>query len=266
LMITGPGQAEKSLLPGNPRMLSIAQFWDRAAGHDRISAERVAVIGGGETAASMLNELFRHRVSTITVISPQVTLFTRGEGFFENSLFSDPTDWSALTLQERRDALARTDRGVFSANVQEALLADDRIHHLRGRVAHAVGRDGQIRLTLSTNRGSENLETVHGFDLVIDGSGADALWFTSLFSQDALDLLELGLGGPLTADRLQESIGYDLAVTDVTPKLFLPNLSGLTQGPGFPNLSCLGLLSDRVLGSTAGPASMSSYQTMMEKR
>ncbi|OBB93709.1 NADPH-dependent L-lysine N(6)-monooxygenase MbtG [Mycobacterium sp. 852002-30065_SCH5024008] len=252
LMITGPGQAEKSLLPGNPRMLSIAQFWDRAAGHDRISAERVAVIGGGETAASMLNELFRHRVSTITVISPQVTLFTRGESFFENSLFSDPTDWSALTLAERRDALARTDRGVFSANVQEALLADDRIRHLRGRVAHAVGRDGQIRLTLSTNRGSENLETVHGFDLVIDGSGADPLWFTSLFGPDVLDLLELGLGGPLTADSLQEAIGYDLAVADVAPKLFLPNLSGLTQGPGFPNLSCLGLLSDRVLGTGGG--------------
>jgi mycobactin lysine-N-oxygenase len=257
LMITGPGQAEKSLLPGNPRMLSIAQFWDRAAGDDRISAERVAVIGGGETAASMLNELFRHRVSTITVISPQVTLFTRGEGYFENSLFSDPTDWTALTLDERRDAQARTDRGVFSANVQEALLADDRIHHLRGRVAHAVGRDGQIRLTLSTNRGSENLETVHGFDLVIDGSGADPLWFTSLFSQDALDLLELGLGGPLTADSLQEAIGYDLAVTDVAPKLFLPNLSGLTQGPGFPNLSCLGLLSDRILGG-AGIAGVST--------
>ncbi|SOX55020.1 lysine 6-monooxygenase [Mycobacterium ahvazicum] len=267
LMITGPGQAEKSLLPGNPRMMSIAQFWDRAAGHDRINAERVAVIGGGETAASMLNELFRHRVSTITVISPQVTLFTRGESFFENSLFSDPTDWTALTLDERRDALARTDRGVFSANVQEALLADDRIHHLRGRVAHAVGRDGQIRLTLSTNRFSENLETVHGFDLVIDGSGADALWFTSLFSQDALDLLELGLGGPLASDRLQEGIGYDLSVSDVAPKLFLPNLSGLTQGPGFPNLSCLGLLSDRVLGSWVGPAAgLSRFPTMVEKR
>ncbi len=266
LMITGPGQAEKSLLPGNPRVMSIAQFWDRAAGHDRITAERVAVIGGGETAASMLNELFRHRVSTITVISPQVTLFTRGESFFENSLFSDPTDWTALTLAERRDALARTDRGVFSANVQEALLADDRIRHLRGRVAHAVGRDGQIRLTLSTNRFSENLETVHGFDLVIDGSGADALWFTSLFSQDALDTLELGLGGPLASERLQEGIGYDLSVSDVTPKLFLPNLSGLTQGPGFPNLSCLGLLSDRVLGSWVGPAGLSRYQTMVEKR
>ncbi|WP_156688116.1 NADPH-dependent L-lysine N(6)-monooxygenase MbtG [Mycobacterium sp. Marseille-P9652] len=262
LMITGPGQAERSVLPGNPRVLSIAQFWDRAAGADRISAERVAVIGGGETAASMLNELFRHRVSTITVISPQVTLFTRGEGFFENSLFSDPTDWGALTPAERRDALARTDRGVFSASVQEALLADDRIHHLRGRVAHAVARHGQIRLTLSTNRGSENLETVHGFDLVIDGSGADPLWFRTLFTQDALDLIELALGRPLGLDSLEEAIGYDLSVTDLAPKLFLPNLSGLTQGPGFPNLSCLGLLSDRVLGSHLAP---STYDTTPDK-
>lgn len=249
LMVTGPGQPERSILPGNPRVLSIAQFWHRAAQHELISAERVAVIGGGETAASMLNELFRHRISTITVISPQVTLFTRGEGYFENTLFSDPTGWTNLTLAERRDAMARTDRGVFSARVQDALLADDRIRHLRGRVAHAVARDGRIRLTLSTASGGEALETVHGFDLVIDGSGADALWFAPLLGQDALDLLELGLGGPLSGDLLQVSIGDDLAVEHVTPKLFLPGLSGLTQGPGFPNLSCLGLLSDRILGA-----------------
>ena len=249
LMITGPGQAHRCILPHDPRVLSIAQFWSRAAGRELIAADRVAVIGGGETAASMLNELFRHRVSTITVISPQVTLFTRGEGFFENTLFSDPTDWTSLTLAERRDAFARTDRGVFSARVQDALLADDRIRHLRGRVAHAVARDERIRLTLSTNRSGEALETVHGFDLVIDGSGADAMWFTPLFSQEARDLLELGLGAPLAGDVLEESIGVDLAVSGVTPKLFLPGLAGLMQGPGFPNLSCLGLLSDRVLGA-----------------
>src|SRR5690606_37250999 len=86
LMITGPGQAERSILPGHPLVLSIAEFWHRAAQRELICADRVAVIGGGETAASMVNELFRHRVSTVTVISPQVTLFTRGEGFFENSL------------------------------------------------------------------------------------------------------------------------------------------------------------------------------------
>lgn len=254
LMITGPGQPERSILPGNPRVLSIAQFWHRAAQYELIRAERVAVIGGGETAASMLNELFRHRVSTITVISPQVTLFTRGEGFFENTLFSDPTGWTGLTMAERRDALLRTDRGVFSARVQDALLADDRIRHLRGRVAHAVACDGRIRLTLSTTQGGESLETVHGFDLVIDGSGADAMWFVPLLGQDALDLLELGLGAPLSSEALQEAMGDDLAVSGVRPKLFLPGLSGLTQGPGFPNLSCLGLLSDRILGADLGAA------------
>lgn len=249
VMITGPGQPQRSMLSGDPRMLSIAQFWERTSSHDRIVAENVAVIGGGETAASMLNELFHHRVSTITAISPQATLFTRGEGFFENSLFSDPTQWRTLTLSERRDCIARTDRGVFSARVQELLLADERIRHLRGRVANVIDRHERIWITLQTDHCGELQETVHDFDRVIDGSGADALWFLPLLSQDAVDLLELELGGPLTCERIEESIGPDLAVAGVTPRLVLPNLSGLNEGPGFPNLSCLGLLSDRVLGA-----------------
>jgi mycobactin lysine-N-oxygenase len=69
-----------------------------------------------------------------------------------------------------------------------------------------------------------------------------------------VDLMELGLGGPLTGERLEESIGHDLAVAGITPKLILPNLSGLNEGPGFPNLSCLGLMSDRVLGAHIGVA------------
>jgi mycobactin lysine-N-oxygenase len=250
VMITGPGQPERSMLSGDPRVLSIAQFWQRAGRHDRIVAENVAVIGGGETAASMLNELFHHRISAITAISPQATLFTRGEGFFENSLFSDPTGWRTLTAAERRDCIARTDRGVISARVQESLLADERIKHLRGRVARAVNRDDRIWITLSTDRGGEPHETLHGFDLVIDGSGADPLWFLPLLRPAAVDLLELGLGGPLSGERLEDSIGPDLAVEGVTPKLVLPNLSGINEGPGFPNLSCLGLLSDRVLAAT----------------
>ena len=60
------------------------------------------------------------------------------------------------------------------------------------------------------------------------------------------------MGGPVTCERLEESIGSDLAVAGVTPKLILPNLSGINEGPGFPNLSCLGLLSDRVLGANVG--------------
>ena len=61
-----------------------------------------------------------------------------------------------------------------------------------------------------------------------------------------------GAGGRLAGDRglvERTGTGHDLSVDGLTPKLFLPGLSGLMQGPGFPNLSCLGLLSDRVLGA-----------------
>lgn len=261
VMITGPGRPDRSVLPGHHRVLSIAQFWQRAQQNQRIDADRVAVIGGGETAAAILDELLGHRVSAITVIAPQATLFTRGESYFENRLFSDPTEWPGLTVAERREVMMRTDRGVFSARVQDSLLADDRIRHLRGRVAHGVAADGRIRITLHTNHCGERLETVHGFDLVIDGSGADTSWFTALLGQDARDLIEVALTSPVTGDRLQHAVGADLALTGVWPKLFVPNLSGLAQGPGFPNLSCLGLLSDRILGADLRPAPPKNRRT-----
>ena len=60
--------------------------------------------------------------------------------------------------------------------------------------------------------------------------------------------------------------GHDLALTEVFPKLFLPGLAGLTQGPGFPNLSCLGLLSDRVLGANLAHPSTRSFDEFQSVR
>ena len=47
---------------------------------------------------------------------------------------------------------------------------------------------------------------------------------------------------PASAKMLQR-----LSTGERSIALHLPMLAGLAQGPGFPNLSCLGLLSDRVL-------------------
>ena len=90
-------------------------------------------------------------------------------------------------------------------------------------------------------------EQTHTFDLVVDATGGQPLWFLELFDSAAVDMIELSVGWPLNQMRVETSIGYDLAVRGLAPKLFLPNLSGLAQGPGFPNLSCLGAMSDRVL-------------------
>ncbi|MEU3010813.1 SidA/IucD/PvdA family monooxygenase [Nocardia asteroides] len=243
LMITGPGRSSRALAE-DPRVLSIAEFWDLAGKRSLPAASRAAVIGGGETAGSALDELVRHEMLTISVISPMATLYTRGESFFENSLFSDPVKWNALSIQERRDVIRRTDRGVFSVRVQESLLGDNRVHHLQGRVTKIAAQGEALALTLSNELRADQ---VHNFDLVVDATGGQPLWFVDLFDQQTADLLELAVGGPLTQQRIESSIGYDLAVTGLAGKLYLPNMAAMAQGPGFPNLSCLGELSDRVL-------------------
>lgn len=244
LMITGPGNSRRAMAD-HPKMLSIADFWDLVGRRQLPVSSRAAVIGGGETAASAMDELVRHDVLTVSVISPAATIYTRGESYFENSLFSDPAKWRGLTLEERRDVVRRTDRGVFSVRVQENLLGDARVHHLQGRVVHVADQDGGVALTL---RNENRADRVHAFDLVVDATGGQPLWFLDMFDTDAADLVELALGGPVTQRRLEASIGYDLAVSGLDTKLYLPNLAGLAQGPGFPNLSCLGQLSDRILG------------------
>ncbi|RJO72043.1 lysine 6-monooxygenase [Nocardia panacis] len=243
LMFTGPGRSTKALAK-HPRVLSISEFWELAGKRDLPVASRVAVIGGGETAGSALDELVRHEMLSISVISPMATLYTRGESYFENSLFSDPVKWAALSVEERRDVIRRTDRGVFSVRVQESLLGDNRVHHMQGRVVRVAEQDGAVALTL---RNELRPDQVHAFDLVIDATGGRPLWFLELFDTDAADQLELAVGGQLTQPRIEASIGYDLAVSGMDAKLYLPNLAALAQGPGFPNLSCLGELSDRVL-------------------
>lgn len=250
LLVTGPGSSDEPLLE-DPRVLSVSNFWNAVSRKEIPAASRAAVIGGGETAASALDELVRHEMMSISVISPAPTIYTRGESYFENSVFSDPTGWSALPATERRDVIRRTDRGVFSVSVQENLLTDDRIHHLRGRVNGARRVGDAVTLTLD-NPGC--LSTDHSFDLVIDATGGRPLWFLDLFDAESLDELELALGNRPELRTLEAAIGHDLTVTGLRQPLYLPNLAGFAQGPGFPNLSCLGELSNRVLRSAVDRA------------
>src|SRR5207253_10417341 len=81
------------------------------------------------------------------------------------------------------------------------------------------------------------------YDLVVVAVGCRARWFETLLGDEAhrrLGQAEAGTG-------LERRIDVDLSVAGLSPPLHLPVLAGLAQGPGFPNLSCLGLLSDRIL-------------------
>jgi mycobactin lysine-N-oxygenase len=48
---------------------------------------------------------------------------------------------------------------------------------------------------------------------------------------------------------VEHAIAEDLSLNGFTPKIHLPMLAAIAQGPGFPNLSCLGLLADRILAA-----------------
>jgi mycobactin lysine-N-oxygenase len=53
--------------------------------------------------------------------------------------------------------------------------------------------------------------------------------------------------GLLDKKDLEKKIQEDMSVQDFKPVLHLPMLSALNQGIGFSELTCLGLLADRIL-------------------
>ena len=234
--VTVPGQPEQ-----HPRVLDGRTFWLRPRMAAPGVAQSVCVIGGGETAASVVIGLLKmaHKRSTVDVLTSRGVLYSRGESYEENRLFSDPGDWPRLAETHRREFLDRTDRGVFSQQAEATLNASPGFRTLAGRAVHIAAGDRQVVVTIQY--GPERERVV--YDLVVVAIGFRARWFEDLLGPQARARLAAALDG----DELDRRIGVDLSVTGLDPPLHLPVLAGLAQGPGFPNLSCLGLLSDRVL-------------------
>ena len=84
------------------------------------------------------------------------------------------------------------------------------------------------------------------YDYVIVARGFDPLWFMGLLDGNTSSRLS---DATESFDRrvIERAIDTDLSLKGFAPRLHLPMLAGVAQGPGFPNLSCLGLLADRVL-------------------
>lgn len=255
LVLTGPGTPLR--LPGqpddHPRILDGRSFWTSqdALGHG--GPVEVCVIGNGETAGSIATALLGvlPEGSTIELVSDHGVLYTRGESFTENRLYSDPVaaGWQRLAERHRREFLKRTDRGVFSVQVEDVLNRAEAVRTVAGRVIRLEPVEGKVVVEVDYEQQRERI----AFDWVVVAAGFDALWFWHLLGERAraaLAALSSGpTGRPPARIVLERAIGHDLAIAGLHPKLHLPVLAGVAQGPGFPNLSCLGLLADRVLGA-----------------
>ena len=251
LMLTGPGRTSAAVsAPRHDRVLTIEQFWARHARFRGVAAARVAVVGSGKSAAAIAMELASNGNSAlrIDVISPIGMTYSRGESFRENHLYSNPEvgRWKLLSESDRRRFIHRTDQGVFSVASQQALNQAENLDVVPGRLRKvAVEGEERIALTLDYGQGHHTYTCDH----VVLAMGYDHLAAArSMLDDEARrEILEQTGLHEITDRALESMIEPHFEVRGLTPRLHLPMLARLTQGPGFANLSCLGCLSDSVL-------------------
>jgi len=260
LLMTGPGEVRTDfeIQVGETRagdIYDLDSFWRQFGSNQFQLKKRIAIVGAGENSASLLLALagkLENSSSEITLISPTGFISTRAENFYENRFYSQPdkAGWDRLAISDRQNFIQRTDLGVFSVQAMQ-LLNEQRTHQiLAGKVTKLKNNSEKgIDLEIEYN-GVSNILTA---DQVILATGFDsAHGFRKLLSERTRKILESRLGASLDSHQLSPLVQKDLSIQNSDseakiPKLHLPMLAGLSQGPGFANLSSLGLLSDRIL-------------------
>ena len=251
LVLTGPGVHHH--FPHDPAIASRVFHCDSrreefAAVPEDEPAE-IAIVGGGESALSALVLLRAVRPhARLTVYTPTLPL-SRGESFLENRVFADPDNvgWSGLDIQTRRDFVKHCDRGVFDQTVLARIADDDHCSFVTGRVVHvSSGARGEgVLLEFESPDGVVGAP----YDYVINCTGFDLLaQMRDLFPDEVRAEVE-SRSGPLwdRPPKTEVPIGRGLELEGMSPRLHIPGLGGLSQGPGFANLGSLGLLANRVL-------------------
>jgi mycobactin lysine-N-oxygenase len=266
LVLTGPGVHRA--LPHDPAASARIFHCDSRRGElARIPPEHssdIAIVGGGESALSAVAFLRDFRpAARMTVYTPMLPL-SRGESFLENRVFSNPDEvaWSDMDLQTRRDFVKHCDRGVFDPGTLASIAYDDRCRFVTGRVMHVgshTERDGKGGVADS----SENRDDSGVYVDYASAEGLTSARHDYLINCTGFDLLEQlrGLFSPALRAEIERqagpvwdrppeaevAIGRALELEGMRPRLYIPGLAALSQGPGFANLGCLGLLANRVL-------------------
>ena len=251
LVLTGPGIHRA--FPHEPAVADRVFHCDsRRDEFARIPADRecdVAIVGGGESALSATMFLRGLRPGCrYTIYTPMLPL-SRGESFLENRVFSNPdgVEWESLDEQTRRDFVKHSDRGVFDPPSLAAIAYDERCRFVTGRVTDvgAAAAGEGVRLEFESPEGSGSRE----HDFVANCTGFDLLaQLRTLFPATVREEIERRSGAIWDRPAGSEvPIGRNLELKGLRPRLHIPGLAGLSQGPGFANLGALGLLSNRVL-------------------
>ena len=209
----------------------------------------IGIVGGGESALSCVAFLRAFRPNAQLTIYTTSLPMSRGESFLENRVFSNPDDvaWDALDLESRRDFVRHCDRGVFDPGSLASLAYDERCRFVVGRVVRvaAAGSDYGLSIDYAAPGGLTGAR----HDYIVNCTGFDLLeQLRGLFPTAVRAEIERHVGQLWDISPETEiPMGRFLELAGMSPRLHIPGLAALSQGPGFANLGCLGLLANRVL-------------------
>ena len=210
----------------------------------------IAIVGGGESALSCMDFVRSRRPDARLTIYTANLPMSRVESFLENRVFSRPdeVDWPSLNVSARRDFIARSDRGVFGTDRVAPFGYDPLCRFVAGRVTHVSSGSNRRKVSVAYTSPVGAMHDEH--DYVINCTGYDPLeQLRLLLTPDARAEVERQVGplwhGAIDADATP--IGRSLELLGMHPRVHLPGLAALSQGPGFSTLGALGLVGDRVL-------------------
>lgn len=222
-------------------------FWQRLPVFSSMKDGNIAVIGAGETAASIVVALTVNAPSLkIDLINRHGTLYTRGESYHENTLYTDPNEWQRLDRFDREDFIRRTDRGVFSVDSKRVIDQAPNLHMVTGNVTDI--RDTGRRVIVKLQRLNEIKS--YDYNKIVVVIGFDPLSPFNMLP-DHLRVAEKLRELKYHVDqhlRIPALDAPSLEGADAV-NIHMPMLAGISQGPGFPNLSCLGILANRILSA-----------------
>lgn len=265
VVMTGAGSARE--LACDPEIASLVFAPDhrraRLAELKLGPRSRICVVGAGESAATLAVRLIDELGAgvSITIVSPALPA-ARAESYLENSVYSDPESvrWEHLPERMREEFITRTDRGVMSPATLARLAKHDALKFVLGHV-RSLTRSSYGRVIVTVDQSDEVFRGE--YDAVANCSGfCPVAAVESIFGQSLA-----ALPARIRASSLARHLDTSFAVREMTPKLHVPALAGLLYGPGFANLSCLGLMSDRVLKgySSLPPRTSLSHSAVLEE-
>jgi len=245
IVFTGPGSPLRiAKAPLSDNILDGQNYWLRIPIFTEMQSGRVAIIGGGETAASIALSLLRKAPKVnIDLINRHGTIYTRGESFHENELFSKTDRWQSLAHEDKLEFIDRTDRGVFSVASKQELDQAMNVRVISGEVTR-IEEVGERVVVKMKRRMSEGVES---YDKVILALGFDAWSPLRMLPEDLFPSSEKKRKDLMRRIDSHLRLPLSLGRKKGNLNLHVPMLAGLSQGPGLPNLSCLGEISDRIL-------------------